>query len=103
MFRIAFLREGMDWGDDHGKCGCIFEPEKETKFPFDLFGYKIWSSSFHIFVVRQQNPFSTLETLLHEIGHLVIYGLFFCTDTAHKINWLYDYLHWKLMRLWHLN
>lgn len=103
MFRIVFIQEAMDWGDDHGKCGCIFRPDEDAKFPFDFFGYKIWSPSFHLIVVRQRNPFSTFETLLHEVGHLVLYGLFFCTRAADKANRWYDYLHWKLLRLWHCN
>lgn len=97
MFRIVFIREKIHWEDEYR--GFIFEPNKKA-IPFDFYGYKIWSPSFHAFILIQKNIFLTLETLFHEIGHLVIYGLFFHRRTADLVGTWYDYAYWRLLRLW---
>lgn len=100
MFRIIFIKETFDCGDGYGWKGFFFEPEKRA-IPFDFCGHKIWSSSLHVFIVIQKNIFSTLETLLHEIGHLVICTLFLYRETSRRVNRWYDYFYWRLLRLWH--
>lgn len=99
IFRIIFIRDRIDWGDGHGEKGFIFDPSSRKKKPFDFCGYKIWSNVLHIFVTIQGNIFSTLEILLHEITHLVIHFVFLRGKIAEKVNWWYEFVYWKLLRL----
>jgi len=102
MFRIIFIRDSYDWGSGHGQKGFTFEPIAQGT-PFKLCGHMVFPDTLYIFVTIQKNIFSTLEALFHEIIHLVIHTLIFHWRTAACVNWWYDYLYWKLLRLWHCN
>ncbi len=102
MLRIIFTRNRFDLGaDGHGERGFIFDPteltSKERK-SFVFLGYRIWSPSWYIFISTDQNLFFILETLLHEIVHLVIFVIFFRSWISKKANWWYDWLYNKLLR-----